>query len=143
MKKINIHSIVDVITNSSTVIYTYQNCKEEAKELLQEILNLIAVEDKSIDDLFVIETFIEDEEHYNYYLEDYTDIPYTDERIENIIERIMDGEIEKPEWMVEAEDYFNKNRSTLYIRARDKKYNHLAKKMIAFLNAPYSTESYE
>jgi hypothetical protein len=38
--KIKFHSVVDVITNSSTVIYTYQDSVIQAKELVQELLEL-------------------------------------------------------------------------------------------------------
>ena len=38
MIKIKFHSIVDVITNSSTVIYTYQDSVGVAKSLVKEVL---------------------------------------------------------------------------------------------------------
>lgn len=59
--KIKLHSVVDVITNSSTVIYTYQNGSiEPAKELINEMIKLAGIEGKTADDLFTFE--IEQEE---------------------------------------------------------------------------------
>jgi len=60
---IPIHSIIDVITNSSTEIYTNTHSKsiEYAKDLINEILDA-AGSDKTADDLFEFE-IIEDEEH--------------------------------------------------------------------------------
>jgi hypothetical protein len=54
MIKLRIHSSVDVITNSSTVIYTYQNSTEEAKALIDEVLRLAGIDEKA-EDLFDFE----------------------------------------------------------------------------------------
>jgi hypothetical protein len=62
--KIKFHSIVDVITNSSTVIYTYQNSVSEAKELVQAILDL-AGEKVSPDDVFYYGVFCDDDRYFD------------------------------------------------------------------------------
>ena len=50
--KVNLHSSVDVITNSSTVIYTYQDGSEgPVRKLIEEIFKLAGIE-KSVDDIF-------------------------------------------------------------------------------------------
>ena len=148
MFKLNVHSIVDVITNSSTVIYTYQNSTKEAKELLQEILNLMG-EDKKVDDLFNIGVFLESVDYYTEHIEedddeempaDYPD-DYKEQNkyIEDLIESILKGEIDKPAWMTkleEGENYMGFSYPTsLYISPKDVKYDALAKKMLVFLNS--------
>lgn len=94
MEKLKLHSIVDVITNSSTVIYTYQDSIEESKELLQEILNIANIE-KSVDDLFYIDTFLEDISIY---------IENMERCADNYVDDIEFNEIYK-EWKDEI-DYF-------------------------------------
>jgi len=104
MFKLNVHSIVNVITNSSTVIYTYQNSTKEAKELLQEILNLMG-EDKKVDDLFNIGVFLASTDYYTDDLDNWeddeeemsADYPADDYKaqnkyIEDLIESILKGE---------------------------------------------------
>jgi len=151
MFKLSIHSIVDVITNSSTVIYTHQNGTKEAKELLQEILN-ISGEKLDVDDLFHIGVFAEDNDTYTEYLseldEDEVECPgdypkedwkAQDLYIENLKEKILEGVVTKPGWMKEAEnndDYDDFQPSiTLYILSKDVKYNALIEKMMSFLNS--------
>jgi len=58
--KLKIHSVVEIITNSSTVIYSYQaSSVEPAKELIQEILKAFG-EDREVDQLFEIDFEVED-----------------------------------------------------------------------------------
>ena len=61
MLKVKIHSMVDVITNSSTVIYTYQDSVKEAKELVQEVLSLSGIPDMTPDDVFYYGVFCDDD----------------------------------------------------------------------------------
>ena len=106
MIKLKIHSIVDVITNSSTVIYTYQNSTSEAKDLVNEMIKLSGATDKTADDIFYYGVFCDDDQ----YFED-TNLPEdcpTDSKeqevwFENLKLSIMKGEIDQPEWMNEAE----------------------------------------
>ena len=158
MFKLNIHSIVDVITNSSTVIYTYQDSTKEAKELLQEILNLIG-EKKEVDDLFYIGVFLEDGDYYTDYLSEEVDeeeypegYPKDDWKARNryiadLQEMILKGEVDKPEWMKRVEERTNYNgyeySTSLYILPKDEKYSELTKRMIAFLNFPSHESSYD
>ena len=150
MFKLNVHSIVDVITNSSTVIYTYQDSTKEAKELLQEILNLMG-EDKKVDDLFNIGVFLSSTEYYTEHIDESEDdeeeIPanYPDDYkaqnkyIEDLIESILKGEVVKPAWMKLIEEGTNYNDfpypTSLYISSKEAKYDALAKKILAFLNS--------
>ena len=154
MFKLDIHSIVDVITNSSTTIYTYQDGIKEAKELLQEILNIMG-EKKGVDDLFSIGVFASDNDTYTEYLSDldedgedeYPDNYPSDDwkaqgkYIDALKENILSGAIKKPKWMEEAEEKENymgyTNPTSLHILPRDAKHVGLVEKMMAFLNSPY------
>ncbi len=155
MFKLDIHSIVDVITNSSTTIYTYQDGIKEAKELLQEILNIMG-EKKGVDDLFSIGVFASDNDTYTEYLselgEDDVDTEYPDnypldswkaqdKYIDTLIENVLSGAIKKPKWMDEAEgkeDYMGyTNPTSLHIVPIDAKHVGLVEKMMSFLNSPY------
>jgi len=148
MFKLNVHSIVDVITNSSTVIYTYQDSTKEAKELLQEILNLIG-EKKDVDDLFHIGVFLSEDDYYIDSLDNAEEYPENfpvddwkaqSKYIADLQEKILKGEASKPDWMENIEDgldYDDYRYSTsLYILPKDEKYTGLVKKMLTFLNFP-------
>lgn len=72
-----LHSFVDVITNSSTVIYVSINQSEKTIEKIKEFINkiLIASEsNKTFDDLFYIKTTFNDIKDIKDRLADYTDI---------------------------------------------------------------------
>jgi hypothetical protein len=59
--KVNVHSIIDVITNSSTEIFS--GAKSQATEVAKELINKILSEggsDKTADDLFTFETVSQD-----------------------------------------------------------------------------------
>ncbi len=147
MLKLNIHSIVDLITNSSTVIFTYQDSETQAKELLQEILKLSGVE-KPVDELFYFGVFLDDFDQYSDYIDDNNielkDYPKKwkeqNAYLENMIQEIMRGDIKRPKWFDEVEDnyeYCAPSRS-LYITAKDDKYKPLVDKMLKFLNSQES-----
>ena len=155
MYKLNFHSIVDVITNSSTVIYTYQDCEKEAKELLQEVLN-IAGNGEKVEDVFIIGVFLNyPGDYFDYVLDrgpeerEEIDIPKEVldmgwkeqvQYVKDLIVKIMNKEIEKPQWMIDEEERENwacyKNSTSLYIKAKDMKYMPLVQKALRFLNAP-------
>lgn len=152
MWKVNIHSMVDVITNSSTVIYTYQNSVSQTKELVQEILNLAGITDKTPDDIFYYGVFCEDETYFeNDGLPD--DAPIVDwskdsttrnvqrreqeEWFNNLKLSIMKKEIQQPDWMNNAEendDWFAPSQD-LYLVPKDDKYIELSAKIGKLLNS--------
>ena len=155
MHKIKIHSIVDVITNSSTVIYTYQNSSSEATALLQEILTLLG-ETRKVDELFYINEFLSKIYYYSKYLDELEDVPEgypnnsdgkkRDDWVSDRINDVLIGKISKPKWMIEAEDHENPSGFCrdldLCILAREEKYKELAYKMIKFLNSPDADGGY-
>lgn len=146
--KLNFHSMVDVITNSSTTIFTYQDGIKEAKELLQAVFDLSG-ETRKVDELFYFDVFLDDIDRYTEFIdenEDEYDIKnYPKEwreqkrYIENIIEKVLTKKIERPDWMEEADgegnEYGYTYPTTMYIKAKDPKYIPLLDKMIRFLNS--------
>ena len=151
MIKIQIHSVVDLITNSSTTIFTYsEGSVEPLKELVNEILKLSG-KTETFDDIFNVEVFFDDiyiysesdyerdnfksDDEYQQYLIDIEDINKT-------IDRIVKGEITKPKWMINYEesegDYNDYRRTTsLYLYTKDPQYEELCNKITSFL---YSTD---
>jgi hypothetical protein len=139
--KFKIHSIVDVITNSSTTIYTFQgDSVEPAKELINEMLKLSGITDKTADDIFYFGVF-----------KDTDDLRYgdceefdgkSDEFITNQVNQDMvgylSGNIEKPEYFKYLEsdddDYANGN-TYLYLIPRDEKYKEFGDKIKKLLNS--------
>jgi len=68
-----VHSYVDIITNSSTVIYTYSGGSlEKGKELIQAMLDLFDVKDKAVDDMFKLLVVPDDPDFYEFdeYIDD-------------------------------------------------------------------------
>jgi hypothetical protein len=138
--KIDFHSMVDVITNSSSIIYTYSDgCIEPAKELINEFAKSMGY-NKTADEMFTFGVFCEDDEaYYDHIPEEFVDYnsetSYEDSEkyIDKLIEQIMAGEVEKPEWMENVEDNDEGPNTNLYIWAKEDKYKELGKKLTAFL----------
>lgn len=149
LTKINLHSSVDLITNSSTVIYTYSEGSESAvKDMVNEMLKVLGHEDKSFDDLFHSGVFLSDNDVYlesDKVPEEFSHFPeefshFNSEGFSEFIKKVIKGELKKPEWMsdVEEEEDWNCFRSdtSLYLISKDEKYEKLGNKIIKFL---YST----
>jgi hypothetical protein len=117
MIKLKIHSIVDVITNSSTVIYTYQNSTKQAKELVAEMLKLAGI-DKTPDDVFYYGVF-NDEYRYEDDLPEGVDF-------DSFVRDAISGEIENPEWLDSDDEW---GSTYLYLVPKDEKYSELANKI--------------
>jgi len=135
--KIKVHSSVDLITNSSTTIFTYsQGSIEALKELTNEMLKTFN-SPYSFDDIFYADIFLE--ESYEYFEDsNFPEDQDNSKYLEELKTKILKGEIEKPEWMVKLENtpdkYSYRRRSTtLEIMPRDEKYESLAKQLYKFL----------
>jgi GTPase SAR1 family protein len=126
------HSVIDLITNSSTVIYTYSGASLEAcREMIDEVFKSLNV-DKKCDDVFML-TVLADEDTYEQWLSDHQDEDEEDDEdddeddeeeeeedeeeeaegedeklittsVSKLMDDIMYGRAEKPAWMVEAEE---------------------------------------
>ena len=140
-----IHSIVDVITNSSTVIYTYQdNSIEPAKELVNEMLKLLGITDKTADDVFYYTALYELDLLHDLY-HDKIDPEYNDnyDKVDSYIRNcIQNNDI--PDWMLPDDNYYDSLRSIeLYITAKEPQYQDLADKLLIFLNSPNADARYD
>lgn len=153
MEVINIHSLTDLITNSSTTICTYSDQSPKILEnLIDEFFKASGI-DKKCGDIFdiilLVDTdglsdFIFDEGHGHTELENipkkYTSNGY--EALNKLMGDIASKKIKKPKWLSEAEskyeeycEYFGRpSPSTrLCVNAKDPKYENLAKLVIEFL----------
>lgn len=126
--KIKLHSSVDLITNSSTVIFTYSDGSLSAvKELVNEMLKVFGKEE-TFDDIFWAKVLPDE------YGEE-QELPENWKELE--IQYIKD-EIEKQDWMKNYERYDSYESETiLNLIPKDEKYSELAKKLIRYL---YSTD---
>jgi len=156
------HSMVDVITNSSTTIYTYQNgCEAPAKELINEMLKLAGENEKTADDVFYMGVFLDDNYRYfdSYDLPEecpkitarYRDLNYKEEEdlrnqwLESIKLSIMKGDSYKPQWMEDCEessDGYNPSNS-LYLIAKEEKYEKFGKKIQSLINGVSADGGYD
>lgn len=145
MIKIKLHSVTDLITNSSTVIFTYSGGTiEPLKEMINEILKTFGVE-KTCDDLF--DTVILKDDWYDYrdyFSENDREFPegIDENTFEKLYEEVKTGKTPKPVWFEEVEeeesrcDYY-RDSNYLYLIPKDEKYAKMAELIHAFL---YSTE---
>ena len=150
--KIKLHSIVDLITNSSTTIFTYsQGSLGEVKSLINEMLKVFEIPNKTADDLFYFGVFADDyssagdrddDDEENGY--PYSNADYEEEErlINDDIMKILKGEMEKPKWMIdyeETEDRYNyfTPETSLHILPKDEKYSELANKLLSYLNSQH------
>jgi hypothetical protein len=151
VQTIKIHSVVDVITNSSSVIYTFSGSAiKPLKELFTEIFKLLG-EPQHVDDVFDIVAIPDGDVLYDHFINFVEDLdpewPYY-ERYKKISEMSpssrQDSELVnlfaekykrgiKEDWMDVGED----SGTELKIFVKDEKYNELANKAINFL---YSTQ---
>lgn len=151
VQTIKIHSVVDVITNSSSVIYTFSGSAiKPLKELFTEIFKLIG-DPQHVDDVFDIVAIPESYVLYDHFVDFVEDLdpewPFY-ERYKKICEMTPPSRQEselvnlfaekykrgiKEDWMDVGEDGGTK----LKIFVKDEKYNELANKAIKFL---YSTD---
>jgi cupin superfamily acireductone dioxygenase involved in methionine salvage len=143
--KIKLHSSVDLITNSSTVIFTYSEGSLSAvKDLVNEMLKVFGREE-TFDDIFYAEVFLQDDS--DYYENDLSpeeltldDWKETQKVFEALKLSVLKKEIEKPNWMEKIEDEENfdgyNSSTSLNLMAKDEKYSELANKLLKYL---YST----
>jgi hypothetical protein len=133
--KIKFHSLTDIITNSSTTIYTYSDKSSKAcKEMVDEIFETLGI-DKSCDDVFNIVITFDDYYNYTYYADD-NNIEFTEE----IFNDIITGKIKKPSWMTKLEKDPEQGGTTMHITAKVPEFEDLAKRIHKFLYSTYSEE---
>jgi len=160
--KVKIHSIVDVITNSSTVIYTKQNSVDEAKELVQAILDMMEIKDKTPDDIFNYGISVDNDRYAEYlndmdldldeisenekeFIEHYQNIKdwkEQDKLLNQFLDDVMNNRIEKSKWMSEIEG-MDEGNQYLYLIVKDEKWKTIAEKIKLLLRTVKSEESFE
>jgi hypothetical protein len=151
--KIQLHSITDLITNSSTTIYTYSDASEGAlREMIDEIFRVLGV-NKKCDDVFTLSITLDDNGEYEDAISNMSDeeqpkefqglkkYPELGKAVKDFVAKVVSGEIEKPQWMkdVEGKENYNdyKPSTTLNIVSKAPEYATLAELVRKFL---YSTE---
>jgi hypothetical protein len=138
---INIHSMTDLITNSSTTIYTYSDESPNAcKEMVNEIFKTFNITLKC-DDVFDLVVLLDSEYRYTYWLNRNGDDFEGD--LEDLIKRIKCGKEEKPKWMFDAEENSDAGGTTLHLIPKKKEYEKLAKLITNFLYSTRAEESSE
>ena len=150
MYKIKLHSIVDVITNSSTVIYTYQDkCVEPFKEMIDAIAKTFGI-DKTCDDMF--DVFVSCDS-FDYAIDRLEDLDDDNLNEDLVIIKNMDDWYQQEEALKEyiknggdTSDIIYEDDQTdtsINIVPKDEKYKFIAEASIKFLNSPYTEEGYD
>ena len=144
--KIPIHSSTDLITNSSTVIFTYSNgCESVLKELVNEMLKTFGI-NKTYEDVFDAVVLCSNSEQYSDYIaelsvDEYPEGIAVDTDIEALVNDVSKGKLPKPVWfntVEEAENHYDyfQPETTLYIIPKLAEYERFGQLIIDFL---YST----
>lgn len=142
--KIKLHSSVDLITNSSTVIFTYSGGSLGAvKDLVNEMLKTFGKEE-SFDDVFYAGVFLDDDSSYlesEDCPEEFTKNKWkeNEDNFNKFKLDILKGEYKKPKWMNDVEDgdgYGYSPSTSLELIPKDEKYSNLASALLKYL---YST----
>lgn len=136
MVKIPMHSLIDLITNSSTEIFVHSEKSLQAcKDLINEFLKTLNSE-LTCDDIF--ELSVEPEKYTIDNYKERIEWEFEDEDYEQkiqMVDQYLAGDIEKPDWW---EDYHLE--TFLILKPKDKKYKKLAELFKQFL---YSGDYFE
>lgn len=159
------HSFVDVITNSSSIIYSdYSGSVEAAKELIAECIKALGVT-ASPDDMFWFAALYDAETYIKYAIRyynsseehrettpDFRSMSYAwrAETCNKIIKQVAKCEIEKPDWMIYAEEKAYDDfvccecdGKTFWLIPKETKYESLAASIRKFLYSPVQEACYE
>jgi len=143
--KIEIHSVIDLITNSSTEIFVHSESSiEPVKELLNEFLKLIG-NNKTCDDVFEITLECSNvEELVEYYL-DYVENDVLnslgsskEEIVESIKQIFIDVKLNgasEPEWFKDCDINYNV-QTKLVVKSKESEYDKLLELLKTFLYSP-------
>ena len=156
--KVRLHSMTDLITNSSTVIYTYSDASLDAcRNMIDEIFRVSGV-DKKCDDVFSLSVALENNDRYHDAAAEMEqeDLPVElrglsyrdmDKALDAYLDQIALGKVEKPEWMVAAEGgsggYDYKPSTNLNIVAKAPEYEKLTELVHKFLYSTSHESSYD
>lgn len=149
--KIQLHSVTDLVTNSSTTIYTFSEKSEGAfRDLVNEFFKTLGV-NKTCDEVFNFAVLPGSYDQHRDWLDDngteeaqklLKELDYYD--FDSLMASIALKEVPAPDWYedvmeaVDTEDIYG--GTTLYITAKEPQYEKLAEMFVNFL---YSTDSRE
>jgi len=145
---IPLHSVTDLITNSSTTIFTYSESSVTALEdMINELFKTLNI-NKTCEDVFKLVVIGGDQYLYSEYIaelkendENYPEGITEETDVREIFDKVKYGELEKPDWFNKAEEkeHWSGYRPDTYLHiiAKDKSYENLAKLIYNFL---YSTD---
>lgn len=137
-----------------TTIYSSPSI-EALRELIREFLYTFNIHGMTVDDMFYYDVFCNVNTYANFdgwgSIPSYIEVPeilsceccsYEERKayVEGLIDSILKGEIEKPEWMLFIESEVCENgfapSTFLYIKERDKEYKKLGELLLKFLYSP-------
>ena len=106
--KIPIHSTTDLITNSSTTIFTYSESSEQAVvEMINELFASFGI-DKTCGDVFYTVVLADKYDYEDRAIEnEFAPEGMTSEEAGKLYDQVKNGEIEKPEWFNDVEEKEN------------------------------------
>jgi len=144
---IPIHSVIDLITNSSTELFVHsENSIEPVKELLNELLR-IEGSDKTCDEVFDI-SMEYDIKPLNEFIENYFEdndeilqLEYKD-RIE-FLRDIINKRKPEPNWWDDIVNDCGNNyhvKTLLVVKPKEEKYNNFSELLRKFLYSPHYYE---
>jgi hypothetical protein len=152
--KFNIHSFVDVITNSSTTIFTYSDSSiEPAKKLINAFVALMGY-GKTADDMFYMGVFpnlievyerAEDDEDFEEELKHIKEMEYDQMKayFDRLVEDVCKGKIERPSWIDGVKGYDDFDIETwIHIIPKEEKYKEVAEALEKFLYSTTQEASY-
>jgi hypothetical protein len=145
MVKIPVHSLIDLVTNSSTEIFVHsEDSVAPAKELLTELLRLQG-STLTCDEVFEVTCQIDDDGLENYFgdleyhdedlneqlgLSEISDWKKRNEKIKEIVKEIREGKREMPE----LDEY--SVQTFLIVKSKDPKYDNLVNMLVKLLYSP-------
>jgi len=144
MIKIKLHSITDLITNSSTVIFTYSGGTiKPLKAMIDEIAKVLG-SSKTCDEMFDAIILCDDADTYSKWMgerredgEEYPDGVDENTDIVALWNDVRIGKVAKPKWFEEvenSEDYNGYNPSTyLYLIVKSTEYIEMGELIKGFL----------
>lgn len=147
MKKIKIHSFTDLITNSSTVIFTYSEGSDAAlEEMINELFKTFGI-DKTCKEVFNMVILCEDDYLYRDYINELSneELPEgitTETDFNQLCTDVRTGKIEKPKWFKDVEENENDDSyycpsTTLELIPKKEEYRKLADLITKFLYSTY------
>jgi hypothetical protein len=135
--EIKLHSVIDIITNSSTEIFTRSGgCDTLLAELVNEFLKTFEI-NNTCDEIFQMLILASDKQIYYNYAENNKRLKLSDDDVEKQIEDVMSFKIEKPDWFKLAENKHDDDdglpETSLHIFPKDPKYANIANLFSKFL----------